>query len=174
MEDLRYPIGKFEMPQNTTGGDRRQWIATIESAPGELRQAIAGLSAEQLDTPYRSDGWTVRQVVHHLTDSHLNGYVRTKWILTEDDPGIKAYDQTLWAELSDARSGDVELSLPLLESLHGRWCETLRALPEEAWARTFQHPQWGSVPMDTNVALYAWHGAHHIAHINGLRARQGW
>ena len=174
MEDVRYPIGKFEKPQNATPQDRQQWIEAIESAPGQLRQAVAGLSEEQLDTPYRPEGWTIRQVVHHITDSHLNGYVRTKWTLTEDNPAIKAYDQALWAESPEARTGNVELSLPLLESLHRRWSEVLHSFEPATWARTFQHPQGGDVSLDVNVALYAWHGAHHIAHITTLRERMGW
>ena len=174
MEDLRYPIGKFEMPQNATPQDRHRWIEAIENAPVQLRQAVAGLSEEQLDTPYRAEGWTIRQVVHHVTDSHLNGYVRTKWTLTEDNPAIKAYDQVLWAESPEARTGNVELSLPLLESLHRRWSEVLHSFETDTWSRTFQHPQWGDVSLDVNVALYAWHGAHHIAHITTLRERMGW
>ena len=174
MEDVRYPIGKFEKPQNATPQDRQQWIQAIESAPGQLRQAVEGLSEEQLDTPYRPEGWTIRQVVHHITDSHLNGYVRTKWTLTEDNPAIKAYDQALWAESPEARTGNVELSLPLLESLHRRWSEVLHSFEPDTWSRTFQHPQGGDVSLDVNVALYAWHGAHHIAHITTLRERMGW
>ena len=174
MDDLRYPIGKFEMPQNATPQDRRQWIEAIERTPGQLRQAVAGLSEEQLDTPYRPEGWTIRQVVHHITDSHLNGYVRTKWTLTEDNPAIKVYDQALWAESPEAKAGDVELSLPLLESLHRRWSEVLHSFQPDTWSRTFQHPQWGDVSLDVNVALYVWHGAHHIAHITTLRERRGW
>lgn len=174
MEDLRYPIGKFEMPQNATPQDRQQWIEAIEGAPGQLRQAVAGLSEEQLDTPYRPEGWSVRQVVHHITDSHLNGYVRTKWTLTEDNPAIKAYDQVRWAESPEARAGSLELSLPLLESLHRRWSEVLYSFEPDTWAQTFQHPQLGNVSLDVNVALYAWHGAHHIAHITTLRERMGW
>ena len=174
MEDLRYPIGRFETPQNATQEDRQRWLEAIESAPGQLRQAVAGLSEEQLDTPYRPEGWTIRQVVHHITDSHLNGYVRTKWTLTEDNPAIKAYDQVRWAESPEARAGNVELSLPLLESLHRRWSEVLHSFEPDTWAQTFQHPQWGAVSLDVNVALYAWHGAHHIAHITTLRERMGW
>lgn len=174
MEDLRYPIGRFEKPENPTPADRRQWIEAMENTPKEVREAVSGLSEQQLDTPYRPEGWTVRQVVHHITDSHLNGYVRTKWVLTEDNPVIKTYDQRLWAELPEGRSGALELSLPLLESLHRRWCETLRAADSAAWSRTFQHPEWGAVPLEFMVALYAWHGAHHIAHIRGLRERQNW
>ena len=174
MEDSRYPIGRFQMPQNATQEDRQRWIEAIENAPGQLRQAVAGLSDEQLDTPYRPQGWTIRQVVHHITDSHLNGYVRTKWALTEDNPAIKTYKQTRWADSPEARSGDVELSLPLLESLHRRWTVVLHSFQTEDWSQTFQHPEWGTVPLDVNVALYAWHGAHHIAHITTLRERKGW
>ena len=174
MEDLRYPIGQFEMPQNATTQDRQQWIKAIESTPEQLRQAVAGLSEEQLDTRYRPEGWTIRQVVHHIADSHLNGYVRTKWTLTEDNPAIKFYDQARWAESPEARTGNVELSLPLLESLHRRWSEVLRSFEPDTWSRTFQHPEWGDVSLDVNVALYVWHGTHHIAHITTLRARMGW
>ena len=174
MEDFRYPIGRFERPEKATREVRQQWIEAIESAPGQLQQAVAGLSQEQLDTPYRPRGWTIRQVVHHITDSHLNGYVRTKWALTEDNPAIKTYEQNRWAESPEARTGDVELSLPLLESLHGRWSVLLRSFEPETWSQTFQHPDWGTVSLDFNVALYAWHGAHHIAHITTLRKRNGW
>ena len=174
MEDLRYPIGKFKKTPSPTPQDRQRWIEAIESAPGQLRLAVGGLSAKQLDTPYRPQGWTVRQVVHHLTDSHLNGYVRTKWALTEDNPTIKAYDQARWAEVPEARSGDLELSLPLLESLHRRWSEVLHSFEPDTWSRTFQHPEGGTISLDVNTAIYAWHGAHHIAHITGLRQREGW
>ncbi len=174
MEVLRYPIDRFQMPRDATPELLQQWIEAIEAAPGQLREAVAGLSEEQLDTPYRPDGWTIRQVVHHIADSHLNAYLRTKWALTEDNPTIKTYEQNRWAESPDDRNGNVELSLPLVQALHRRWSFLLRSFEPETWSRTFEHPELGNVDLTVHVALYAWHGAHHIAHITGLRAREGW
>jgi len=138
-----------------------------------LKAAVAGLSAEDLDTPYRPGGWTVRQLVHHVPESHMNSYIRYKWALTEDEPTIKPYFEDRWAELSDARTCPVEPSLALLESLHQRWVTLLRGLTEEDWKRTFRHPDLGLVRLDQNAALYAWHGRHHVAHITNLRERIG-
>ena len=174
MTDLRYPVGEFEMAGQTTEEERRKLIDEIAAAPAGLQAAVAGLSPEQLDTPYRPNGWTVRQVVHHVPDSHLNSYVRFKLALTEEEPTIKPYDEARWAELEDTRSTPVEVSLALLESLHERWVRLLRSLGPEEFARAFRHPERGVVTLEQNVALYAWHGRHHIAHVTSLRERMGW
>ena len=171
--DLRYPIGKFTFPEQVTDELRRQWIDEIAAAPAALRSAVAGLSPEQLDTPYRPGGWTVRQVVHHVPDSHLNAYVRCKLALTEDVPTIKPYDEAAWAQLPDSRM-PVETSLLLLETLHARWVTLLRAVTEEQWPRQLNHPESGIMRLDQLLALYAWHGPHHVAHVTSLRARNGW
>jgi hypothetical protein len=172
--DLRYPVGKFTLPASVSPQDRAKFVQQIADAPAQMKAAVAGLSEGQLDTPYRPGGWTVRQVVHHVPDSHLNSYIRFRWALTEDDPAIKAYHEDRWAELPDARSAPVEVSLALLESLHGRWGALLGQLTDQDWKRTFQHPKLGAVSLEKNAALYAWHGRHHVAHITGLRDRMGW
>lgn len=174
MPDLQYPIGKFQKPEETTPEQRRQWIAEIAAAPAAFRAAIAGLSPEQLDTPYRPGGWTVRQVIHHVPDSHMNSYVRFRLALTEDDPTIKPYNEATWARLPDARSAPVEASLALLESLHARWVLLLEAMGPAEFLRTFQHPERGPARLDRDLALYAWHCRHHVAHITSLRERMGW
>jgi uncharacterized damage-inducible protein DinB len=174
MTDLQYPIGKFKYDGPLTPAQRQMCINQIEEAPARLRAAVAGLSDEQLDTPYRPGGWTVRQVVHHLPDSHLNSYIRFKLALTEDKPVIKTYEQDRWAELYDVRTAPIEASLILLEGLHRRWVTLLRSLSEKDFARTFQHPELGVVSLDKNLSLYAWHGWHHVAHITSLRERMGW
>jgi len=172
--DLQYPIGKFQWEGAITNEQRKQLIAQIEQAPVQLRQTVAGLSQEQVNTPYRPNGWTVRQVVHHLPDSHMNTYIRFRLALTEDEPTIKPYDQERWAVLEDARTAPLELSLSLLESLHQRWVILLRSLPAQDFARAFRHPEMGVVSLDKYLALVAWHGRHHIAHITSLRDRMGW
>ena len=172
--DLRYPIGKFTW-DGAAGEDQRQrFIADLEQAPANLRTAVAGLSPEQLDTPYRPGGWTVRQVVHHLPDSHLNSYMRFKLAMTESEPAIKGYDEALWAELPEAKTAPVEISLALLEALHRRWVLFLRTLAPGDFARTFRHPEHGVMTLDRTLAVYAWHGRHHVAHITALRDRNGW
>jgi uncharacterized damage-inducible protein DinB len=168
MADLQYPIGKFSFPDTTTPAQRQTWIQEIARAPLELRGAVAGLSEEQLDTPYRPGGWTVRQVVHHVPDSHMNAFVRFKLALTEDQPTIKPYDEALWAKLSDAAL-PVEPSLGLLEALHIRWVRLLETMSERDYQRTFVHPESGSWRLDQYLAQYAWHGRHHVAHIAQLR-----
>lgn len=174
-EDLRYPIGPFRFEGEANPGVRAQRIEEIASAPDRVRGAVAGLSPQQLDTPYREEGWTVRQVVHHLPDSHLNAYTRMKLALTEDEPTIRPYEEARWAELPDARSGPVEISLDLLESLHHRWVLLLRQLGPDDFGRRYRHPEMGrSVELDEALALYAWHGRHHVAHITSLRRRMGW
>src|SRR5690348_2066054 len=172
--DLAYPIGKFAKPQSVTSDERRAMIDEIAAAPARYSQAVQGLDGSQLDTPYRPGGWTVRQVIHHVPDSHMNSYCRFRLALTEENPTIKPYAEDKWAELTDARTAPVEPSLQLLESLHSRWVALLEALSNDDWKRTFQHPELGSVRLDVNLALYAWHCRHHAAHINNLRERMGW
>ena len=172
--DLQYPVGRFEFPREVSSEDRARFIQEIADTPANLRAAVAGLSAEQLDTPYRPGGWTVRQVVHHVPDSHMNSYVRFRLALTEDEPTIKPYDEARWAELPDSRKGRIETSLALLESLHERWVLLLRSLSDGDFRRQFRHPELGAVSLEKNLALYAWHGRHHVAHITSLRERMGW
>ena len=175
MSDLQYPIGKFSVQGEITPARREGWITEVAEAPAQLRSAIHGLTDAQFDTPYRPEGWTVRQVVHHIPDSHLNAYVRFKLALTEENPTIKPYEEARWAELPDTGGTQVGVSLMLLEALHRRWVILLRAMGEEQWARTFFHPeQQKSLRLDRILAMYAWHGKHHVAHINGLRERMGW
>lgn len=172
--DIRYPIEKFDEKTIVTSGNRGRFIDEIAEAPAKLRVAIKGLSEEQLDTPYRLGGWTVRQVVHHLPDSHLNAYVRFKLGLTEEQPLIKTYDEAAWADLFDSRNTPVETSLTLLESLHERWVTLLRSLGDTDFERKINHPEWGLMNLSTLLALYAWHGKHHVAHITSLKEREGW
>lgn len=173
MEDLRYPIGRWERRSGYTPEEIRAMIGTVETTPAALREAVAGLDDLQLDTPYRPEGWTVRQVAHHLPDSHMNAYVRMKLALTEDEPAVKGYEEAVWARLPDSMMR-IEPSLDLLEALHQRWIALLRSLKEEQWQRVFHHSELGPVALETNLGLYAWHGPHHVAHITGLRERQGW
>jgi uncharacterized damage-inducible protein DinB len=172
--DLRYPIGPFEFAGPVSDDDRHSLISKIEELPARMRAAVAKLNEKQLDTPYRPEGWTVRQVVHHVPESHLNSYTRFKLALTEDEPTIKPYFEERWAELADAREAPIELSLDLLESLHRRWVWFLRSLDAKDFERTFRHPELGLVSLDKNVALYVWHGQHHVAQITALRERMGW
>lgn len=173
--DLRFPIGRFAMPVAAPDeATRQQRIADVAGAPAALRRAVQGLSDAQLDTPYRPEGWTVRQLVHHLPDSHMNAYVRFKLALTEDEPAIKTYEEARWAELGDARTGPIDMSLALLEALHVRWVTMLRSLTPDDMSRVFRHPQWGAISLDRTLALYAWHGAHHVAHVTALRSRMAW
>jgi uncharacterized damage-inducible protein DinB len=172
--DLRYPIGRFEPPAAITPQLRSQWIAQLADAPRRLRDAVRGLTAEQLDTPYRPGGWTVRQVIHHVADSHVNSYVRFRLALTEANPTIKPYQESRWAELEDARTGPVEVSLDLIESLHGRWVALLKSLSSEQFASTFEHPERGRASLDVTLPMYAWHSRHHEAHITTLVQRMGW
>ena len=174
MTDLRYPIGPFVAPERYAPHLRAAFINDIEATPSRMRAAVEGLSSGQVRHPYRDGGWTVAQVVHHVADSHLNSYVRFKLAATEDNPPVKAYDEKLWAELPDAVTTDLTASLDLLASLHARWVIFLRGLRADDFARTFQHSALGAVSLDRALALYAWHGRHHTAHITGLRDRQGW
>ena len=173
--DLRYPVGKFERRDRFTAAERRPLIDQIAEAPARLRQAVASLEESQLDTPYRDGGWTVRQVAHHIPDSHLNAYIRFKLALTEDSPTIKPYDEARWAELADSRDTPVETSLTMLEALHDRWVRLMRAMSDADFGRTLQHPEHaGTMTLDSMLGLYAWHGRHHVAHITSLRDRMGW
>ncbi len=174
MSDPRFPIGKFHFEGPLSADQRRSLIADIEEAPAALRAAVNGLSQQQLDTRYREGGWTVRQVAHHVPDSHMNTYMRFKLALTEDEPTIKPYAEDRWAELADTQSTPLEVSLALLDSLHSRWVRLLRSLKPEDWKRTFRHPELGLVSLEKNLALYSWHGRHHVAHITELRKRSGW
>ena len=173
-EDLRYPIGKLAIIPNLDASKRPELIAAIRETPAKLRSAVAGLSAAQLDTPYRPGGWTVRQVVHHVPDSHMNAVVRFKLALTEDTPTIKTYEEARWAELADAKTTPIEPSLALLENLHQRWDLLLRSITPDQWARKMNHPEMGILPLDHYLQVYAWHGRHHVAHITSLRQREGW
>jgi len=174
LEQLRYPVGRFEPRDRITAAERGELIDEIAALPQRLRAAVEELSDEQLDTPYRPDGWTIRQVVHHLPDSHVNSYVRFKRTVTEERPTICTYREGAWAELADARSAPVELSLDLLDALHRRWTRWLRTLDDAAWERSFEHPELGEVGLELNLQLYAWHCRHHLAHVTGLRERKGW
>ncbi len=178
MADLRYPIGKFEWipPENDEQMAKRRVhsIDVLSKLPANLTTAVNGLTGQQLDTPYRPEGWTVRQVVHHVPDSHLNAYVRFKLALTEFEPAIKTYKEDLWAKLPDSEQTPVETSLRMVEALHGRWVTLLRSMSGEDFARTLRHPEQGVLSLDRMLALYAWHSAHHTAHITGLRTRMGW
>ncbi len=174
MADLQYPIGKFSFPAPLTEDDRQKCLDDISHAPANLRAAVSGLSEDQLDTPYRPAGWSVRQVVHHVPDSHMNAYVRFKLALTEQEPTIKPYAEDRWAVLADTRTTPIEVSLMLLESLHTRWMRLLGSLATVDWKRTFRHPDLGVMNLERTLALYAWHGRHHVAHITSLRERSGW
>lgn len=174
MDDLRYPIGKFTYTAPPVATERELLIQQIERVPSELRTAVAGFSSEQFDTPYREGGWTVRQVVHHVPDSHMNAYIRFKLALTEEEPTIKPYQEARWAELADTRSYPVESSLATLELLHQRWVLLMRGMQEADWQRTFRHPDLGVISLGRNLGLYAWHGNHHVAHVTRLRERMGW
>ncbi|MGA2213254.1 MAG: YfiT family bacillithiol transferase [Bryobacteraceae bacterium] len=174
MNDLRYPVGEFRFPDLVSAEDLVLFIRQIAQAPADLRRAVAGLTDAQLDTPYRPRGWTVRQLAHHVPDSHINSYTRFRLALTEQEPVIKPYDEKRWAELPDSRTLPVEMSLALLENLHARWVPLLRSLSGAEWKRCFRHPELGLVSLENNAALYAWHGRHHVAHITALRSRMGW
>jgi DinB superfamily len=173
LEKLRYPVGRLvRRPTPLDPRDRAGLIDVIEQAPPRFRSLVQGLNDAQLDTPYRPGGWTIRQVVHHVPDSHLNAYVRMKLAVTEDAPAIKTYEEARWAELPEAKSGPVEMSIALLDALHRRWVAFLRALPETDFRKTFAHPELGSVTLDESIALYAWHCRHHAAHIENALVRQ--
>jgi hypothetical protein len=174
-EDLRYPVGPFTMPDNVTPQSRSSAIEEIASLPGRMRGAIYGLVDEQLDTPYRPGGWSVRQLVHHVADSHMNAYIRLKLAIAENAPTIKPYDEKVWAELPDSRL-PIEPSLAIVEGVHARWSVLLSALPPADFARTWLHPEFPDGPrtIEWLVQMYAWHSRHHLAHITALRQREGW
>jgi uncharacterized damage-inducible protein DinB len=171
--DERYPIGKFTRPSALSTSERVTGIEQIAAAPENFRRAVAGLDDTKLDTPYRAGGWTVRQVAHHLPDSHMNAYMRFKWGLTEQNPAIKTYEEKDWAKTPET-SAPIAMSLDLLTALHQRWVTLLRAMSPADFARTIKHPDLGTVPLDSLLALYAWHGRHHTAHVASLRQRMGW
>jgi uncharacterized damage-inducible protein DinB len=172
--DLRYPIGRPERVSALSADARRKAIDVIAETPAKLRAAVAGLDDGQLDTPYRDGGWTVRQLVHHVADSHMHAFARTRYALAEDDVLITAYDEAAWAELPDMRVMPPAVSLDLLDALHRRWVHTLRATPAESFARTIRHPENGPMTLDSLVNVYSWHGPHHTAHVTALRERMGW
>jgi len=174
MTDPRYPIGKFQPKAQIDESERKEAIQHIAETPSKLKAAIKGLTDKQLDTPYREGGWTVRQVAHHMADSHMNSYVRLRLALTETEPTIKPYEEKLWAELHDARTAPVAPSVQMLESLHERWVALLRSLSPSDFSRTFRHPVNGVRDIDWLLQLYSWHGRHHVAHITGLRQKMGW
>ena len=173
-EDLRYPVGKWVKQPVAGDAARAELIQHVADLPERLKAAVAGLSDVQLDTPYRPDGWTPRQIVHHIADSHMNAYIRFKLGVTEANPTIKPYDEQTWAETSDGKSAPLSLSLPLIEGLHQRWVTFLRSLEPSAFARTIQHPERGAMTLDELLGLYAWHSRHHTAHITEMRKRNQW
>jgi hypothetical protein len=174
LEDLKYPVGKFSYSGELSAADRAKCIGQIEQTPAKMRAAVQGLSPQQLDTPYRPEGWTVRQVVHHVPDSHMNAFIRFKLAMTEDEPTIKPYMEDKWALLADVPYTPVETSLALLELLHQRWVILLKSLTPAEFARKFKHPELGPQTLDRALAMYSWHGQHHVAHITRLRDRMGW
>ena len=171
--DLRYPIGKRVAPASFTPELRASNLKIIDETPAKLRRAVAGLTDAQLDTPYRPGGWTVRQRVHHVADSHMNAYIRTRLALTEDNPPVKPYDEAKWAELPDAKTMPIEGSLNIIEALHARWVHLIRSLTTQDLGRTMFHPEHGKITIDALLAIYAWHGPHHTAHVTELRKRSG-
>ena len=174
MEDPRYPIGKFAYDKESTPQKRETCMRDIAELPVHARKAVSGLTAAQLDTPYRDGGWTVRQVVHHLADSHMNAFIRFKLALTEDAPQIKPYDEKAWVTLADVQGQDIEGSLLILQGLHARWSALLSSLTLEQLDRTFLHPESGPQKLDRTQQTYAWHCRHHVAHVARLRERSGW
>lgn len=175
MHDLRYPIGRYEWPTTAVPRSQRErWLPEVAAAPPAMRAATVGLTDAQLDTPYRPGGWTVRQVAHHVPDSHVQAYIRFKLALTEDEPRIKAYFEDRWAELPDSR-GSIEPALAMLEAVHLRWLDLMAGMAETDWSRTFFHPEHDRLlRLDATLGLYAWHGKHHVAHVLRLREREGW
>ena len=167
-------MGKFVYSGSPTEEQKQGFLTDIAQTPSRLRASAQGLSPKQLDTPYRPGGWTVRQVIHHVPDSHLNSYVRFKLALTEENPTIKPYAEDRWAELGDTKTTPIEVSLALLDSLHDRWVRLLQSLTAQEWKKTFRHPQLGEMDLEKTLALYAWHGRHHVAHITELRKRMAW
>ncbi|MDQ3371937.1 MAG: bacillithiol transferase BstA [Actinomycetota bacterium] len=174
-DQLRYPVGRYQPSGDSTATQRAGWTGEVAALPAALRAAVAGLTPAQMATPYRSGGWTVQQLVHHVADSHMNAYTRFKLALTESEPTIKPYDEARWAELPDVDAVDPAVSLALLDALHARWAALIERLTPDSWARTFRHPDRpGSMRLDDALGLYAWHGRHHTAHVTRLREREGW
>lgn len=169
-----YPVGKYDLNRPVAPEERPALIDIIEAAPARFRQAVAGLDDRQLDTPYRPGGWTVRQVAHHIAESHMHVFLRTRWALVDENPSVKAYDEAKWAELYDSRTMPIAPSLALLEGLHERWTYLLRSMTDAQYARTYNHSDLGPLRLDRVLGLYAWHSRHHAAHITGLRERMGW
>jgi hypothetical protein len=174
LDDLRYPIGPFVATASTMPGIRAAHIHTIQTLPERVKAAVEGLTDDQLDTPYREGGWTVRQVVHHIADSHAHAFLRFKLALTEDWPTIKPYDEAAWAELADSKSLSLAASLAMIEGIHTRWHVLLGAMSFDDFHKGFLHPERGRVSLTTALAMYDWHARHHVAHITSLRKRQGW
>jgi hypothetical protein len=174
LDNLRYPIGRFNLPASSLAGIRAAHIETLRLLPERLRAAVAGLNEAQLDTPYREGGWTVRQLVHHVGDSHANAYIRFKLALTEDWPNIKPYDEAAWERLPDSRALPVEVSLAFVEALHGNWVALLEKLTDEDFRKGYTHPERGRQNLADALAMYEWHSRHHTAHITNLRARMAW
>jgi len=175
LEALKFPIGKYKKPESLTPSILQDYIKDIQSFPTRLREAVLSLTEAQLDTPYRPEGWTVRQVVHHCADSHMNSLIRFKLALTEESPIIKPYYEERWAELADSKTMPIEASLGLLEGLHQRWIVLLQSLSESELKRNFIHPEHGkSFRLDENMGVYAWHCNHHLAHITALKTRMQW
>jgi uncharacterized damage-inducible protein DinB len=172
--DPRYPLGKFKRPESVSAHQRMVAIAELAALPGRLSDAVKGLDREQLDTPYREGGWTVRQLVHHIADSHMNAFMRLRLALTEDWPTVTPYDEKAWAELRDSSRAPVAWSIALVEELHARWVMLLESLSEEQWARGMRHPTNGPMTVEAQTQMYAWHSRHHVAHITRLREREGW
>jgi uncharacterized damage-inducible protein DinB len=174
LEQLRYPVGRLRPRRGLDDTDRARLIADIAALPARLSAAVAGLRSDQLETPYRPGGWTLRQVVHHIADSHMHSYIRFKLALTADEPAILAYDEAAWARLPDAQGGDVTVSLRLIDALHTRWVEFLRSLDSNDWLRAYTHPELGRVTLEVALQIYGWHSLHHTAHITNTRQRAGW
>lgn len=174
VEVLRYPVGRLKPVDTATPEQRVSWIADLEGLPAALRTAVDGLDDSHLDVPYRDGGWTVRQVVHHVADSHVNGYIRFSLAVAEEGRTVMLYDQAAWAAQAFPRRGPVEPSLTLLDGLHARWASTARALRPEEYRRTVEHPEDGTLSVDALLNTYAWHSRHHVAHITALREREGW
>ena len=174
MEKLQYPIGRFTPDRDVTAQKRASWIRDIENLPRELRRAVEGLTPAQLDTPYRDGGWTVRQLAHHLADSHMNAFIRSKLALTEDRPRIKPYDQEAWAATVDVKGVPIEPSLMMIDGIQARWARLFSSLSASDFQRTFDHPESGLQTLESQLQHYAWHGRHHVAHITSLKERKGW
>lgn len=174
MEALQYPVGRFDRTRPIGAGGRSALIHSLAQVPENMRAAVNGLNDEQLDTPYRDGGWTLRQVVHHVPESHMNAYIRVKWGLTEDTPTIKAYDENAWSSLHESRTAPIDVSLNLLSAIHARWDILWRSMADRDFERAIIHPESGRMLLSTLLQMYEWHGRHHVAHINGLRQRMGW